>query len=273
MRYLLKTPHDKYEAGKTLLHAGSDTKEMLEVNRKRFGDKWYWYDKNITYKFNSEGYRMDKEIEDINFDNYFAFFGCSYTVGAGLPLEETFAYRIATAMNVEYVNGATVGASVEFILHNITQLLTTAPNKPKCIVINWPELSRTMYWEEDEVTFMLPNSLHTVKNHWSKSYEQFVMEETHINNRFKMIRKLIQLICKEGNIKLFEFSTHQSDPLFTELYPDIHNMQIAVAEFDKDVSTMHLNKARDTALNFVAHPGLHHQNQIVERFLETYEHI
>jgi hypothetical protein len=273
MRYLLETPHNNYEAGKELLHAGTDTKEMLEVNRKRFGDKWYWYDKNITYNFNKEGYRMDKEVSEVDFNNYYAFFGCSYTVGAGLPLEETFVHRIATAMNVDYVNGATVGASVEFVLNNITQLLTTAKNIPKCIVINWPELSRTMYWEDNKIQFMLPNSLHTIKNHWSKAYEAFVMEESNINNRFDMIRKQIQLLCNQANIKLFEFTTHQSDPEFFKKYLDIHTMQIAVPEFDKDVSTMHLNKARDTTLNFIAHPGLHHQNQIVESFLKHYEYL
>ena len=270
MRYLLKTPHDAYEAGNTLPHAGTDTKDMLDINKKRFGEKWYWYDKDISYKFNTEGYRMDKEIKDIDFDNYYAFFGCSYTVGAGLPLHETFVHRIATAKNVDYVNGATVGASVEFVLANITQLLFTASKAPKCIVINWPELTRTMYWEEDKVTFMLPNALHTVKNHWNKAYESFVMEETNIDNRFDMIRKNLKLLCCGFNIQLFEFSTHQSDPQFIVKYPEIRRMQIAVPEYDKDVSTMHLNKARDTALNFVAHPGIHHQNQIVERFLHEF---
>lgn len=267
---LLKTPHHEHEAGKELKFAGSDVEVLLETNRKRFGEKWYWYDKEITYKFNSSGYRMNKELSEVDYSNYYAFFGCSYTVGAGLPLEETFAYRISDMMGVDYINGATVGATPEFVLYNIVELLTNSPPKPKKIIINWPELSRTTYWEEDEIVFMLPNSLHSLVNHWSKSYEAFVMEETHINNRFKMIRNTLQLLCKEADIDLFEISTHQSDPsFFTERYPEIHKVQIAEVEYDKDISTMHMNKARDTSLKFTAHPGLHHQNQIVERFLKV----
>jgi hypothetical protein len=268
VKYLLETPHAHYEANNEHEFIATDSKELFDFNKKRIGPTWYWANNRITYKYNSEGYRMDKEIGDIDFDNYIAFFGCSYTVGSGLPITETFAYKIADKMKMDYVNASTVGATVEFVYNNLIELLSNAPTPPKHIVINWPELTRTMFWEEDKVVFMLPNMLHGVKNHWEKAYEAFVMEETHINQRFIMIRKAIKLLCQANNIALFELSSYQSDPEFYDKYTDIFRPEIERAQFNEP-DKLHINKARDVSVTFIAHPGFLHQESIINEFLGT----
>ncbi len=261
MSWLLSSPHvGTYPS--TRMYGHTDTVELYERNKKRFGPEWYWYDKDITYTMNKLGYRMSKEIDEVDFDNYYAFFGCSYTVGTGMLLEDTYPHVTSSRAGVDYINGAIGGASPDFVFYNVITLLKNAPKKPKVIVINWPEVARTCYWENDLLRFFLPQTLSTPHtNHWTRSYKDFIMDDTHMHNRLEMYRHSIKLICDAAEIKLIELSTYQLDPAFYHRHPGIH--YIAGGHPDNDsIPLMHHNKGRDISLdgNQSAHPGfMHHQ--------------
>lgn len=269
MNCLLTTPYVD-TLGKTLEFAHTDTLELFNINKKRFGTNWYWYNNPITYKFNSLGYRMDKELSEVEYDNYFAFFGCSFTVGTGVPLEDTFAHLIAKRAGVDYINAGVGGGTPEVVVWNITQLLTHAPKKPKVIMINWPEITRTAFWLDGKLQFMLPNRLTIDKNHWTKSYEAFIMEESHIDNRFDMLRKMVQALCNTAGVNLFEFVTYQSDNNFYKKHQGIYTAPIEHPDNDP-LEKLHLNKGRDISETpaLSAHPGFMHQRLACEKFFEV----
>jgi hypothetical protein len=267
MSYLLPSPQiDTHSFASQFVH--NDTQELFKFNLNRYGNDWYWAKNVIVYRFNKLGYRM-KELEDVDFNNYYAFFGCSFTVGTGLPIEDTFPYKIAKQSNVDYVNAGLAGASVEVVFYNIITLLNNAPMKPKVIIINWPELYRTMYWEKDNLVFMSPNPKNPSK-HWLNSYSEFITEDSNVINRFRMIQTTVKLLCSSMGIKLFQLSSFQGLENFKQLFPDIKTPPIGQFK-NETVETMHLNKARDVSnTNPVSsHPGLLHQELIVNEFFKA----
>lgn len=265
MSYLLPSPHtDTYSLTSSYSH--TDTLALHEKNKKRYGPEWYWYDREIVYKMNKLGYRMDKEVEDVDFNNYYAFFGCSYTVGTGMRIEDTFPHIISSRSGVDYINGAVGGASPDFAFYNIVTLLTTAPKKPKMLIVNWPEVSRTCFWERNQLTFFLPN-FSSKKNHWANAYKDFIMEDTHMHNRLKMYRDSLKLMCGANGIQLFEFVTYQSDDQFHSKQEGIHAVPVAHPDYDT-IPLLHRNKGRDVSMNETAsaHPGFLHQHNIARLF-------
>jgi hypothetical protein len=268
-----------------------DSEKQFKINQANLGKDWYWYNKSFTYQINDYGYRMNKNLHEINFDNYIAFFGCSYTMGVGLPLEDTFSYKIAQQVNMDYVNAAIPGSNVDFAFYNFTKLVSTAPSLPKIVVINWPDIARTMYWYKDNITEFHPDtdsaSPGEALRFWTNSYKAYLLEPSNIINRFKYIRQNIVALCRLAGIKLFEFTTEQryidNAKLDICCVPWLLEWPIklqgrALLEFQNQ------NFARDIApnnfriLDFLklssgaigwAHPGIAYQDQVVDKFFAT----
>jgi len=277
MTYLLKSPYEN-ELNLSAEFYPGDPEEKFVKNKEKFGDKWIWSNRKILYKFNSYGYRMEKELDEVNLSNYIAFFGCSFTTGTGLPLEETFSYITSKALRLDYVNGAIGGASVDFSFLNIIEMLSNDECRPKAIIINWPELTRNCYWTNDKLEFYLVNN--PMAPFWKPAYTCFLLENSHINNRFAFYRKTISLLCKSLNIKIFEFTTYQSnlDQFLKDhkkiTHIPLEQFQIPIVKtkvFDMDF----INKysARDIDLNILnqkdkkgngSHPGIYFNKQVAE---------
>jgi len=275
MDLLLKSPYaDLHDV--EVPFANTDSKEAYQKNLKKFGNEWYCAYTPISYKFNRLGYRM-KQLEDVDYDNYYAFFGCSYTTGSGLALEDTFVYKIAQRANVDYVNAAVGGSGPDFAYCNFIKLMNNAPKKPKLIFINWPSVYRTFYLDEHAwPQLMLPNSISD--NHWTKTYKDFIVAKHQVFNQFELFRTSVNLICKLANIPLFEMSTYQDtdDTHFANRHPsvitDIPRFDFSTTELQLDTPKfLHVNYARDIQPfnnGICAHPGLFHQGAVVNRFFE-----
>ena len=271
MDFLIPSPIQTLIGGE-FLFAHTDSEKLFKANTKTYGKNWYYTNNPITYKFNKLGYRM-KELEEVDYDNYFAFFGCSYITGIGLKLEDTCAYKISQQANVDYVNASMGGSSVDFVYYNFIKLLRGAPKKPKAILINWPCVYRTFYWEGGIPMFMLPN-LKNSSQYWKKTYKDFIVIDSQVFNRFDIIRATVKLTCELANIPLFEMSTWQDSDSFSNKYPDITEPTPwwNCCDNDDDVETLHLNRARDIveAKNyFISHPGISHHDDITKRFFEA----
>jgi hypothetical protein len=278
---------------------GTDTKKTFQINVKEFGADWIWSNRKITYNFNTHGYRMDKDLDKVDFDNYIAFFGCSNTVGSGLPLEDTFACQIASKCNMDYVNAAFPGASCDFVVKNFVELINKAPALPKIVVINWPEIARTCYWHKDYLQHFYPSVTieHVSQRYWYESFKRYVTEDSHLKNQFEHNRNTVVAMCKLGNIKLFECS---SNPYALQyVHPQVNSVVWPLVEepakkYSKDATSGLLmptaeyidwiNKyfARDVmvtgttasyldkiSLQNAAHPGLDHQKQIIDLFFNN----
>lgn len=259
-QYLLTTPYSQ-DTNCTINYLHTDSEALHLQNKKLRGVNWEWYDKPITYKLNKLGYRMDKELEDINFNNYFAFFGCSYTAGIGLPKEDTFAHKISNHYGKDCVNAAIGGSGTEFVLHNFVQLLTDAPVAPKAVIINWPDACRGLYWYKGNLHNFVPGYKgrlsdyiwKEVAGYWDEAFEKTAMEVSHIVNRFKFIRATIQLICRQKQIPLFETG-------FLQFYPEIDTQGIHIIDWVKDFG-------RDIWLdNENGHPGPYFHDAVYNQF-------
>lgn len=270
MNFLVRSPH-KDLLNREVTFAQTDSEESYKRNVKTYGNDWYYSNHPVTYKFNKLGYRM-KELEQVDYENYYAFFGCSFTVGIGLNVEDTFAYKISQQANVDYINAAIGGSSVDFVYYNFINLMTSAPNKPKIVFINWPNIYRTFYWLNNNVQFMLPSLI--IDGHWKRSYEDFIVMDNQVFTRFDTIRKSIKLICELANIPMFEMSTSQDNDhkAFSNRYPDIVTNIPLFIEDMADIKNIHFSRARDinkTSNGTMSHPGLSHQNAIVSKFFEV----
>lgn len=255
----------------------ADSEDLFTDNKHRFGKEWYWYDKSFSYDFNSSGFRMEKELSQVDYSNYYAFFGCSYTLGEGLPLEDTFAYKIAKDHGVDYINTAVGGSDCLLVLNKLVKLFDTVPVYPKCVIVNWPETYRHHFWFDDKVILMGPNLTPRPEDpgyeYWKELYKSILMEDTHVANRFDEIRKSVQMICKLAGSKLVEMTTAQANGwAFHKKYPDIldieYNMRYEPAD-DFNISEINTRLARDIKEfddYFVAHPGIKYQDDVVNAF-------
>lgn len=270
MSYLIKSPYVD-ERSTSMLFGHTDSESLFKKNLKELGSEWYWKDKEIIYKYNKYGYRMNKELEDVDFDNYYAFFGCSFCTGVGLPLEETYSYKIAQKANVDYVNAGIGGGSVDFVHINFVEMFSKAPKLPKKVIINWPELTRTCFWHNDSLDFYMANKDHSLL-YWKDMYSTFISEQTHIENRFKTIRQSIQTMCELANVELFEMATFQSDPDFRLNHRGIEEVPMNPDYLSDAVDYYNIVYARDIIVRKprpTAHPGIYFQDRVVERVLEN----
>lgn len=121
--------------------SGADSKERFELNLKSQPSDWYYRRTDITYERNTFGHRC-KNLTEINLDNYILFTGCSHSEGIGVELEKTHAYQVASQLNCDYYNLAVGGAGVDVMIHNLSVWLTKVEQRPKCIVVQWPNLVR-----------------------------------------------------------------------------------------------------------------------------------
>ena len=103
----LVPPHfGKLHANNEFEWLPTDTKENYEKliqdpeHRKYFAEMGWDQPGAITYKLNSHGFRCD----EFSGGPYVVALGCSYTVGLGLPIHDTWAYYVGEALNLKVAN-------------------------------------------------------------------------------------------------------------------------------------------------------------------------
>lgn len=122
--------------------------ETFLKNLKEMPDDWYFRNVDITYKLNSLGHRS-KEIEEVDLNNYILFIGCSHTEGMGMELEKTYPYLLSKELNCDYYNLSLCGTGIDVVLHNLTIWFSTIAKKPKALIIQWPDFTRTITGSSD----------------------------------------------------------------------------------------------------------------------------
>lgn len=295
MTYLL--PAHTSARSTTTYYTGVDSDILHDINRKRFGPTWRFYDSTITYRYNSLGYRMNKELHEIDYNNYIAFFGCSFTFGTGLPLQETYAHRVATALNLgdNYINASIEASSPSFLALNLTQFFKQVTKLPRAIIINWPPIHRIHYWFRGNPLVLSPNMNQppVVRNywrkittpdldHWQKAYEAAIVEDSYIFNTFKHIKDTATTLAKLAGTPLIQFSTAPTisfDPTsattFHQHHPDIEVISSGREHYSQQELTTpqphNLVSGRDIAEyggQYFAHPGTAHQENVTKYILE-----
>jgi hypothetical protein len=93
---------------------GKDSEELFEENCKKYPDSrsLNYYKKNpIEYQFNNYGFRTPDDFNDTDEGN--VFLGCSQTIGIGLHLENTWAYKVNQEVGGKLWNLGQGGMSIQ----------------------------------------------------------------------------------------------------------------------------------------------------------------
>lgn len=96
----------------------SDTKELFDQNMANPATAARlavlgWTESSITYHFNNHGFRTfdDWDIDGAGHGNM--FLGCSVTIGIGLNIEDTWAYKVSSMIGGKFYNLAQAGTGIE----------------------------------------------------------------------------------------------------------------------------------------------------------------
>lgn len=138
-----------YEPNQSLKFSGADREEALSANLKELPDDWHYRTAEITYNNNSLGHRSI-DPKNLNLDNYILFTGCSHTEGIGLELEKTYPYIVADKLGCDYYNLALGGTGIDAMMHNLSLWLGKTKERPKAIIVQWPNEARFLVVNELE---------------------------------------------------------------------------------------------------------------------------
>lgn len=143
---------NKSLSNKVLEFISTDTKEEYEKNKNILGKDWYYYDKQIEYRYNSWGYRS-KEFKDLS-DDYILTFGCSCTEGVGLHVDDMWSTKIGKVLNKDVFNMGLGSTSVDFQFYNtllLQNFFIKNAHLPKLVIYQWPSDYRTIAFYKNEI--------------------------------------------------------------------------------------------------------------------------
>lgn len=199
----IKHQYSRYKNQELNWLTSDDEDLYLEHVKTNFNElsEYGWVDRKFTYKFNSHGFRCD----EFSHDNNIAFFGCSFTCGIGLPLENTWAYHVANNLKLKSFNlgiGSS-GPSTAFRLanHYIPQI------KPKLVVYFEPPPGRFSISSADGhiYDFNVNKSLGKFKIYADKGFEHFynhwLSNPENSDLDYLKNKIAIESICHQNKIK------------------------------------------------------------------------
>lgn len=190
-------------ANQTLSWLPSDSKELffenIAKNRQGLIENGWFPPKSIEYKFNSYGFRCKEFSEGAQ---SILFLGCSYTVGIGLNLEDTFSHIVSNKINLDLINLGIGGSSADTAFRLGSYWIPKI--KPK-VVVHLPS-------GMDRIELVTPNRFFDLlPNYCPKDFKFFYewvwLSDTTNSYMNALKNKLaLEYICKENNIKFVYFN-------------------------------------------------------------------
>jgi len=205
-----------------------DDKKTYEQNLKSKPADWYWRDRTITYKVNSQHYRCS-EWDQIDWNNSILILGCSMVFGLGLDEEQTISAQLSHRLNTSVVNLGVPGISAMFQWINTTRLVEQSIT-PLRVVYIWPHYFR--------VADIVDQTNHIVCGRWNfKTNDLSNSWSDRENHSLEFLRT-----CIESTKQQWSCPTHHYTFCLrtSEYLPDIHRFR-----FDE-----YIDYSRDTQ-----HPG------------------
>lgn len=136
-RHVLMTSY----AGKSYDWVSTDSEEAYQQNCDLVDP--IYKTKKITYEFNTEGYRTP-ELDTFTDNNFILVIGCSYTAGIGLAYEDMWSSVLSKRLNIPVMNLGMPGMGLDAVLLNLQNYLRGNYPKPKFIVVQHSEITRSM---------------------------------------------------------------------------------------------------------------------------------
>ena len=194
--------YKKY-ANQTVNWLSSDTEQLYNYNLRSRRDELKchgWIDSDITYRFNSFGFRCN-EFTDAPTA---MFLGCSFTVGIGLPLHSLWPEIVSDSLNLQCANlgiGAAAPNTAFRLCHGYIDMIN-----PKIVVYLTPPPGRLEIIED------LPR----IYGPWGQGtrrqpdlYKAWVSNEDNILFNEEKNLLGIRMLCADRNIKFINVSSSE----------------------------------------------------------------
>jgi hypothetical protein len=154
-----------YDPGKQSEWFDTDSAETFDSLPEHL--KQAWCDIKISYQFNQYGFRCS-EFKESEYSNAICFLGCSFTVGLGVPKDQTWSHIVSDQLNMTELNYAVLGGSL-YSQHRIYQHWGRI-HKPKLTVLLPPPSPRIELFTEDRINTyksgLIQNVGPSVKKFW-----------------------------------------------------------------------------------------------------------
>lgn len=181
---------------KTLYWYGSDSQENFLNNKKNNYDvlkSLGWLDKEIIYKINSHGFRSDEFTSDPSI----IFLGCSFTVGIGVNLENSWTNLVSTRLNLKSSNLGVGGGSCDTAFRMCFNYIDII--KPKIVVVMPPSPYRYEIFLNDVSD---PKMI----GPWTEKSEHYkIWSATEQNVKYQKLKNIlaIEKLCCDRSIKFY----------------------------------------------------------------------
>ena len=119
---------------------GNDTLKFFIRKQKELGGQWYYNNKKITYKYNTNGFRA-QEFNNINWANSVLVLGCSNVMGIANRVEDSVPSVLQDILGIPCINLGISGSAVDHACWNSLILHENYPH-PKAIVQVWSSTRR-----------------------------------------------------------------------------------------------------------------------------------
>lgn len=113
-------------------------KHIANTDKRKTLEELGWNKHNPTYKINRNGFRSPEFKKD---EPNIVFLGCSFTVGIGLNLIDTFSHRVSQSLGLQNYNLGKGGSSNQTAFRLGHYWIPKL--KPKIVVLLSPERSRS----------------------------------------------------------------------------------------------------------------------------------
>lgn len=228
-------------------------------------------EESIIYTFNDNGVRL---YNNAGGSKQIACFGCSCTLGVGLPDEETWPFILQELMGSnEYtaLNFGTAGSSIDYSCRLIYTFLQE--NKPHAVVCYFPEIFRKEYFSctNKQMVHMALN-MPEERISSKKEFEAYCQLTNDYDCFFGFVKnfKFIEAICKLHNVP---FIWHTWSKFLLGL--DVNTLKMFLGTETPYIE--HNNKLLDIQKKYnlykqedyardSGHPGLKHNIILAEEF-------
>lgn len=200
-------------------YSGTDTEATYLKNLSRFGPNWHYASRPIYYTHNSIGYRS-KELEEVDPNNFFITYGCSFTAGMGLYEEESWPEQLSNHLGMDVLNHGIGGSSPEVVHLNSLAFLKNTKLRPKFVAIQWPQTSRLLYKNLNHY-YMLGPSFPDATPHTKEFYHFFIKHHSDQYNSYMAFINT-QALWELAGIPVFNWAFSNEWDMVKELYTFRH---------------------------------------------------
>jgi hypothetical protein len=200
-------------------------------------DHYLSYTKNISYRYNSRGFRDHEWPEDLS--DVVWCVGDSFTVGIGQPFEETWPQMLESKLGKRCINVGEDGCSNDTMSLRIQEICKSYT--PKLIVVMWSHLQRRRVNDEN---------VHHNKNDFSNSRDlkNFIKNyKLCANVQTDIIHSIIPDVFTEKNLKNIQYILQHEEIEDIISFPqldyarDYHHFDIKTSELVTDLMIEKIN--------------------------------